>query len=111
MSAQNDDADDDGGERAQAESPSVLDAPSMYRCSRCRAPIADVVIAARCETCGRKLGDGGYLEDSVSAELLEALADDTEGCLKCGGDGGGDVFCSEGCSEEWFAKYTDAYLR
>jgi len=86
------------------------DPPRVYRCLNCKAPIADLVIAPACEECGQHIGEDKYLIDSVSTELLEEVSDAREGCITCGADTD-QVFCCTDCNEEWFATYTDAYLR
>lgn len=87
--------------------------PRVHRCVRCKWPIPDVVIAKRCERCGKILGDDKFLIESVDQALLREVREEADGCLNCGWetDHDTDPFCSTDCSENWFSKYTDAYLR
>lgn len=84
--------------------------PRVHRCEDCGAPIPDLAIASRCEECGAPLEDDRFVTETVRTGLLTELRADEDGCLNCGGDAA-KTFCSTACSEEWFATYTDAYLR
>lgn len=87
--------------------------PKVHRCVKCKAPVADVVIATSCEDCGWHFGADGFLIESVDQELLRELRAEADGCLTCGDPTGSarDPFCSTECNEQWFSAYTDAYLR
>lgn len=98
------------GVDAQAAAGGVENGGKVHRCLDCKAPIPDVVIAADCEVCGARLGEDRFLIASVTPELLREVRAEREGCINCGASTD-SVFCSTGCNEDWFATYTDAYLR
>jgi len=83
--------------------------PRVFRCIECKAAIDELVIASGCPDCGAPIGDDRYLIDEVSTDLLEELREDREGCLNCEAPTD-QVFCTTGCSAEWFRAYTDMEL-
>lgn len=86
--------------------------PRVFRCIECKAVIEELVIASECPDCGAPIGDDRFLIDSVSKDLLLELRAESDGCLCCGDETGGEeqVFCETECSKEWFRKYTDMEL-
>lgn len=83
--------------------------PRVFRCVDCKAAIDELVIASGCPDCGAPIGDDRYLIDEVSTDLLEELREDADGCLNCEAPTD-QVFCTQGCSAEWFRAYTDMEL-
>lgn len=110
MSAEHSSDDAADGVDAEAATDDAGGEERVYRCLDCKAPIPDVVIASRCEACGAALGDDRFLIEAVTPALLRGVRAERDGCINCGASTG-SVFCSTGCNEDWFATYTDAYLR